>query len=82
MDKKNVAKKKKSQIWIGGLFLFFIALFVILPIIPAQAGNVPADVAGKVVSINVTDTLDVSGSLEARPFASLIWNTSGVVEEV
>lgn len=82
MDKKNVARKKKSQTWIGGLLLFFIALFVILPFIPVQAGDVPADVAGKVVSINVADTLDVSGSLEAQPFASLIWNTSGVVEEV
>lgn len=82
MDKKNVARKKKSQTWIGGLLLFFIALFVILPFIPVQAGDVPVDVAGKVVSINVADTLDVSGSLEAQPFASLIWNTSGVVEEV
>jgi HlyD family secretion protein len=82
MDKKNVAKKKKNRIWIGGLLLFLIALFVILPFIPAQARGVPADVAGKVVSMNVADTLDVSGSLQAQPFASLLWNTSGVVEEV
>ena len=49
---------------------------------PRTSENAASEAAGKVVSVNVAETVDASGSLEAQPFASLTWNTSGVVEEV
>ena len=82
MDRKNTAKKKKRRLWVSGLLLILIALVVIVPLLRANAGSAPVEVAGKVVSVNVANTLDISGSLEAQPFASLTWNTSGVVEDV
>jgi HlyD family secretion protein len=82
MDRKNTAKKKKRRLWVGGLFLFLLTLVVIVPLLRANAGSAPVEVAGKVVSVNVADTLDISGSLQAQPFSSLTWNTSGVVEDV
>ena len=36
----------------------------------------------QVVSLNLAETVEASGSLEAQPSATLLWNTSGVVEEV
>lgn len=36
----------------------------------------------KVVSLELAETVDASGTLEAQPFASLDWKTSGVVESV
>lgn len=35
-----------------------------------------------VVSLEVAETIEASGSLAAQPFASLEWKTSGVVEDV
>lgn len=34
----------------------------------------------QVVSIEVVETIETSGALQAQPFASLAWKTSGVVE--
>jgi HlyD family secretion protein len=36
----------------------------------------------KVVSLQVEETVDASGSLEASPFARLTWKTGGVIEKV
>lgn len=36
----------------------------------------------KVVALDVAETVETSGSLEAQPFASLEWKTSGIVEMV
>ncbi len=41
-----------------------------------------ANMEAKVVSLDVTETVEASGSLEAQPFASLDWKTSGVVKAV
>jgi multidrug efflux pump subunit AcrA (membrane-fusion protein) len=48
----------------------------------AAAGSIPAEVAGKVTSIEVAETIETTGPLQAQPLVSLTWNTSGVVEEV
>jgi len=75
-------KRKKFRRWIIGLIVILMVAFGLLRINPARAGIAPSEVAGTVVSLNVAQTVDASGSLEAQPFASLTWNTSGVVEEV
>ena len=82
MENKNVLKRKKVRNWIIGLIMVLIVAFVALRFNPARAGNVPVVVAGTVVSLNVPETVEVVGSVEAQPFASLTWNTEGVVEEV
>jgi HlyD family secretion protein len=82
MNNPNVLKRKKVRNWVIVLIIVLIVVLVALRFNPARAGNAPAEVAGTVVSLNAADTVEVSGSLEAQPFASLTWNTSGVVEEV
>ena len=82
MDGKKVPKGKKARYVVISLIVVLIALFVLLRFNPARAGNAPAEVAGTVVSLNVAETVEASGSLEAQPFAGLTWETSGVVEEV
>lgn len=36
----------------------------------------------QVISLEVAETVEASGTLEAQPFASLVWKTGGVVEAV
>ena len=82
MDGKKVPKGKTARYVVISLIVVLIALFVLLRFNPARAGNAPAEVAGTVVSLNVAETVEASGSLEAQPFAGLTWETNGVVEEV
>jgi RND family efflux transporter MFP subunit len=82
MNNSNVLKSKKVRNWVLILIVVLIVVFVALRFSPARAGNTPVEVTGTVVSLNVAETVEASGSLEAQPFASLTWNTSGVVEEV
>jgi len=82
MNNTNVLKRKKVRNWVIVLIVVLIVVFVALRFSPARAGNTPVEVAGTVVSLKVAETVEASGSLEAQPFASLTWNTSGVVEEV
>jgi HlyD family secretion protein len=82
MNISNVLRRKKVRNWVIGLIVILVVVFVALQINSARAGNAPAEVAGNVVSINVAETFETTGSLEAQPFGSLTWNTSGVVEEV
>jgi len=80
LDIKSVLKGKNARYWFIGLIVVLIALFLVPRFIPAS--NVAAESGTTVVSVNVAQTVDASGSLEAQPFANLTWNTSGVVEEV
>jgi len=82
MDTKTVLKGKKTRYWLLGTVVVLIALFTVLRFNSAQAGNAAADSTAKVTSVNVAETVDASGSLEAQPLATLTWKTSGVVEEV
>ena len=75
-------KRKRSRNWIIGFILVLIVVFVALRFNPANAGTAPAEIAGTVVSLHAAQTVEASGSLEAQAFASLTWNTEGVVEEV
>jgi HlyD family secretion protein len=49
---------------------------------PASAVNSAAEATGTVVSLDLAETAESSGSLEAQPSATVSWSTSGVVEEV
>ncbi len=75
-------KNRKVQI---GLIVA-VGILILIPIVaralsPARSA-VKFNPNDKVVAMNVAETLDVTGSLEAQPFASLNWNTSGVVDKV
>lgn len=82
MENQKALRTKRTRNWIIGLTVVLIAVYVALQFNSAQAGNASTEVAGKVVSLNVAETVEASGSLEARPFASLNWHTEGVVEKV
>ena len=82
MENQNALKRKRVRNWIIGLIVVLIVVFVALRFNPAQAGNASAAVAGTVVSLNVAQTVEASGSLETQPFASLTWKTEGVVQEI
>ena len=82
MNSLHVLKRQKIRNWGIGLSVVLIVAFIALQFNPARAGNVPVEIAGTVISVNVAETVETTGSLEAQPFASLTWNTGGVVEEV
>ena len=82
MKNSNPLKRKKVRNWVIGLSMVLLGVFIALQFNSAGAGSVPVEAAGKVVSVNVAETVETTGFLEAQPFASLTWNTSGVVEEV
>ena len=82
MENQSAMKRKRSRNWIIGFILVLIVVFVALRFNPANAGTAPAEIAGTVVSLHAAQTVEASGSLEAHAFASLTWNTEGVVEEV
>ncbi len=81
MDAKSIFKGKKARYWWIGLILVLVVLFLIPRFVSARSDNAVNSTA-KVVSVNVAETVDTSGFLEAQPFASLTWETSGAVEEV
>lgn len=49
---------------------------------PANASESTTNAPAAVISIEITETIEASGSLQAQPFASLAWKTSGVIESV
>lgn len=82
MNNKNFLKGKKAWYWGIGLAVVLIALFVFSRVNAANASNATAESTATVTSLNVAQTVETSGSLEAQPSANLTWNTSGVVDEV
>src|SRR6266536_94351 len=82
MNNKNFLKGKKARYLVISLTVVLVALFVLLKFNSARASNATADATATVTSLNVAQTVEASGSLEAQPSASLTWNTSGVVDQV
>jgi len=78
----NLLKNKKLRNWSLILVILVAAFFVVRTFSPARASNATASSIEEVVSLNVTETIEASGSLEAQPFAALTWKTAGVVEKV
>jgi HlyD family secretion protein len=76
----NFVKNKKTRNW-------GIATIVALAVLgwaffSPDASNAQTSTEATVVSLNMAETIEASGSLAAQPFASLEWKTSGVVEDV
>jgi HlyD family secretion protein len=82
MNDKGFPKRKRAWYWGIGLVIVLITLFVLLRSNSAGARNATAETSASVVSLEVAETVEASGSLEAQPSANLSWNTSGVVDEV
>jgi len=77
-------KNKNTRIWGISLALLLVGLLawrVLVLASPADAASEPANTA-MVASIDLAETIEVSGELETRPFASLSWKTGGVVGAV
>ncbi len=82
MKDNNFLKGRKAWYWGIGLVVALAGLFVLPRFNSANASNATSESSASVVSLNVAETVEASGSLEAQPSASLTWNTSGVVDKV
>ncbi len=78
----NLWKNKKVRNWAIVGIVAIAALLVAWVFFPAKANDTAVAAESTVVSLDVTETIEASGSLEAQPFANLDWKTSGVVETV
>ena len=76
----NFMKNKKARNW----FIAASAVLIVLAwaFTSANTGSAQTNNEVTVVSLNVTETIESSGSLSAQPFANLEWKTSGIVENV
>ncbi|MBI5950056.1 MAG: efflux RND transporter periplasmic adaptor subunit [Chloroflexi bacterium] len=76
----NFMKNKKIRNWtivaIAALIVLGFAFF------SPKKSSAQADNTATVVSLEVAETIEASGSLAAQPFASLTWKSGGVVENV
>lgn len=77
----DLFKNKKIRNW-GIATVMLIAIVGIAISFSSANASTTAIVTEEVVSLDVAETIETSGSLEAEPFAALNWKTSGVVEEV
>ncbi len=78
----NLLKNKKLRIWGIGAVVVVVLVVVGIRFSSARASTSATSASAKVVSLDVAQTVDASGSLNAQPFAALDWKTSGVVESV
>lgn len=78
---QNFWKNKTLRNVSIGVLVAIILFTLIRGFSPANASNVPSTEA-QVVSLEVAETIETSGTLQAQPFASLTWKTSGVVESI
>lgn len=76
-------KNKQIRNWsIVILAVIVIGVLAMRMISPVGASAENAATQEKVVSLEVAQTIEASGTLDAQPSATLVWNTGGVVEEV
>ena len=78
----NLWKNKTVRNWTITGVAVVVALLLAWGFSPAKANDSTAATEVTVASLDVAETIEASGSLEAQPFASLSWKTSGVVEAV
>jgi HlyD family secretion protein len=82
MNNQDVIKWKRARYWGMGLVVVLIGAFFFLRFDSARASNGASEPTATVTSVDVADTVQASGALQAEPSATLTWNTSGVVEKV
>ena len=78
----NLWKNKTVRNWTIAGVAVIAALLLVWGFSPAKATDTAVATEATVASLDVAETIEASGSLEAQPFASLTWKTSGVVEAV
>lgn len=77
----NFMKNKKARNWGIAILALLVIGLLARPLFSANATET-AEAEAQVVALEVGETVSASGSLQAQPFASLAWKTSGVVEAV
>lgn len=78
----NFLKNKRGRNWGIVVIVLLITVVLVPRILPGSNLAMAQTTEAKVVSLNVAETVDTSGNLQAQPFASLEWKTDGVVEAV
>ncbi len=78
----NLWNNKKIRNWAIVGIVAVAAILMVWGFSPAKASDTAAATEATVTSLDVAETIQASGSLEAQPFASLNWKASGVVEAV
>ncbi len=78
----NLWNNKKVRNWTIVGIVAVAAILLAWGGSPAKANDTTAATEATVSSLDVAETIEASGSLEAQPFASLSWKTSGVVESL
>lgn len=74
---------KNETIRISIIILVVIILLTLPRVFAlANASQSNSNSQAQVALLEVTETIETSGSLQAQPFASLTWKTNGVVESV
>ena len=76
----NFIKNKKVRNW--GIAAIAVMAVLGWAFFSPDTSNAQTSTEAVVVSLDVAETIEASGSLAAQPFASLEWKTSGVVEDV
>jgi multidrug efflux pump subunit AcrA (membrane-fusion protein) len=76
----NFFKNKKVQNWTIAAVAALAALVLVFS--GPKDSSAQEDSTATVVALDVSETIEASGSLAAQPFASLEWKTGGVVAEV
>ena len=78
----NFLKNKRVRNWGIVVVVLLLAVVLVPRILPGPNLATAQTMEAKVASLNVAETVDTSGSLQAQPFASLEWKTDGIVETV
>lgn len=73
-------KNKTLRNWSIGVIALVILFFIVRGLLRPNISPSGIPIQAQVVSIEVVETIETSGALQAQPFASLAWKTSGVVE--
>lgn len=73
-------KNKALRNWSIGVIALVILFFIVRGLLRPNISPSGIPIQAQVVSIEVVETIETSGALQAQPFASLAWKTSGVVE--
>jgi HlyD family secretion protein len=78
----NFLKNNKIRNWGITIAVMIVAILVVWEYSSANAISATENTESKVITLDIAEMIEASGSLEAQPFASLSWKTGGVVEVV
>jgi HlyD family secretion protein len=79
---QNIFKDKKISKWQFAILAMAAVALAWAAFLGAGSANAAETQPAQVVALNMDETVEATGALETRPFASLAWKTSGVVESI